>query len=441
MKVAIFGMGYVGLSLGVFLSSKGIDVDFTDVDAVKIRKFIEGETIIEEPIVTEILKTKKNMRATTFEKSLEDASLAFICVGTPSSDSGHINLKYVEECFDTITLLKPYITIVIKSTVIPGTTRNLVQKLKNSPEREDDPMFSAVIFNPEFLREGSSWEDMEHPDRIVIGEDSESGPNGEGTTELTMLYLQVYGTNIPKMIYTNTVNAEMIKYASNAFLATKISFMNEMASVCEMTAGADIKEVQRGMELDRRISPHFLNAGLGYGGSCFSKDIDALVAEYPYLDMLDAVSTINLAQRTVPWSVFSRHYDCYTGENNYEVAVLGLAFKPGTDDMRDAPSIDIIRDFLGHGAKVRVYDPKAMNNAKKIFGDEVTYASDKLNCIEGADFVVLVTEWDIFKIMDATLFKKYMRNPVVFDGRRIYNPGEMKRAGVKYYGVGYSEEQ
>jgi len=428
MKVMVIGTGYVGLVQGVCLAELGNEVVCIDIDKIKIEKLKKGISPIYEPGIEELLQ--KNIKAgriffnTKLETHVRESEVIFIAVGTPPDEDGRADLKYVLAAAEQIgRSLKSYQVIVNKSTVPIGTG----QLVKKTVAKHYKGKFD-VVSNPEFLREGSAIEDWMHPDRIVIGD---SGGDG-AARKLAKLYEVL---NSPILI-TNLETAEMIKYASNSYLATQISFANSLAIICEKV-GADAMEVAYGMKLDSRIGKRaFLNAGLGYGGSCFPKDVEALIQiardnEYDF-KILEEVEAVNAEQRQRFILKIKNKLKNLKGK---KLAVWGLSFKPKTDDIRMAPSLTIIEALTSLGTKVVAYDPVAIAGVRAIM-PEVKYAPSALDACKGADALVIITEWDEFKQIDLEKIKKALNQPIVFDGRNIYQPAEMKVKGFEYYSIG-----
>jgi UDPglucose 6-dehydrogenase len=419
------------------MAAKGLKVVGYDVDSGKIDAIKAGKTPFTEPRLDKMLEhAVKNGRFTCSDdvSILGGAEIIFLTVGTPSNSDGSINLSYISDAAGMVAgVLRPSSTpstVVVKSTVVPGTTRGLVRHMleKHSGRSVGDGLNLCV--NPEFLREGSAVTDTMKPDRIVIGDDW-----GNGARVLLRLYRRMYGHRRIPTIVTNTVNAEMIKYASNIFLAARISLANELANICQRLPGADFKTVAMGVGLDRRIGPHFLNAGLGFGGSCFPKDLRALKALARELGitpvMLEAVDQVNREQ---PYKALELAEQLVGNLRGKKAALLGLAFKPNTDDIREAVSLKIAKALLERGCSVKVYDPSAMDNFRTIFGGSVDYAENSRDCIRGVDLAILVTEWDEFKTLTSEDLLKLMRNPALVDGRRLYEPekfvGKVKFAAI-----------
>ena len=433
MRVAVIGMGYVGLVTGTCLAEMGNDVIGVDADAGRIVGLKRGELPIYEPGLEELVERNVEEGRLTFTTDIGDAVagslLVFIAVGTPSSEDGGVDMSYVHAAAREIgRYVTDYKIIVQKSTAPVGTHREIRELVAENARADFD-----VVANPEFLKEGSAVRDFMMPDRIIIG--TESRHAAEVLTDLYMPYVR---TANPIMVMDPS-SAEMTKYASNAMLACRISFINEIATLCERL-GADVGEVRRGMGADSRIGYTFLFPGVGYGGSCFPKDVRGLVktAESAGFKprLLAAIDQVNVAQRRrMIHKILSYFDDALAGKT---VAVWGLAFKPRTDDIREAPALDIIEILLARGAAVRVYDPEAMKNAKAIFGDAVHYGLSEYDALDGADALVIVTEWNEFRNPDFERMKKLMKSRVIFDGRNIYRLETMRREGFTYFGVGTS---
>jgi UDPglucose 6-dehydrogenase len=437
--ISIIGTGYVGLSTALGFTSKGYTVITSDPDKERTKKIQEANLPFREPKLQEQLenavKTGKIKCILNCEEAILDSGITFVAVGTPSRPDGSIDLQFIEaaacEIGDALKKKKPYHLIVIKSTVTPTTTETRLKPLIESHSGKKCGRGFGLCMNPEFLREGSALQDVLHPDRIIIGEyDKKSGDT------LEALFRDFYSENTPPIIRTNLSTAELIKYASNSFLATKISFINTIANICEKTPGADVTMVAKGMGLDKRISSLFLNAGLGYGGSCFPKDLKALIAYSKTIGykpaLLDAVENVN---KTQPYKAIELCRSFLNDLKDKNIAIFGLAFKPHTDDMREAVSIQIILQLLKEGAKVTAYDPVAVPNAKHIFQDRIKYAASAIQCLKNADCCILVTEWDEFKKLKPEDFIKSMKQPVLVDGRRVYNPDEFSRK-MKFAALG-----
>ncbi|MDW8063402.1 MAG: UDP-glucose/GDP-mannose dehydrogenase family protein, partial [Candidatus Caldarchaeum sp.] len=425
MKLAFIGLGYVGLTTAVCMAYRGFDVVGVEVDDEKVEKISRGIAPVKEPKLEKLLKyalSRKKFTASTSYRDAVKADVFFITVGTPSKPDGGIDLSRVAEACkhigETLATQEKVATVAVKSTVVPGTTRTLVKQKLEEASQKKVGMDLNLCVNPEFLREGAAVDDTFHPDRIVIGDDW-----GRGGKILTRLYKKFYGRKTPPTMITNTVNAEMIKYASNVFLAARISLINEVANICQRTPGADVEEVAKGIGMDRRIGPHFLRAGLGYGGSCFPKDVKALAAFAKSLGvepcMLESVQKVNDNQ---PYKAIELAERLVGNLHGRKAAVLGLSFKPNTDDIREAVSLKIINKLLEHGCTVVAYDPAATENVRRLLGNKINYAESAEECIKNADFCIVATEWDEFRRLKPEVFKKHMKKPVVIDGRRVYDP-------------------
>jgi UDPglucose 6-dehydrogenase len=426
--ICVVGTGYVGLVTGVMFADLGNSVTCIEIDQRKLAMLRDGQSPIYEPGLEELLKRNQDagrLRFTdSYEEAVPDADFVFITVGTPMGENGAADMQYVEAAARSIGkhLKKP--SIIIDKSTVPVGTGDWVTELVQS-EAGDKPF--AVVSNPEFLREGSAVNDFGRPDRIVLG-----STNREAAEQVAELHAPLQA----QVIITDLRTAEMIKYASNAFLATRISFINEIASICEQL-GADVKEVARGMGADKRIGPHFLEAGIGYGGSCFPKDVLALhhmaASAGCHPQLLQAVMDINRDAR----HSFVRKVTQLLGEDlsGKTIGVLGLAFKPNTDDMREAASVDIIKRLQERGASIRAYDPVAMEVAQEMMPD-VLYCATAYDVAKGADVLLVVTEWNEFKQLDFDKIKRFMRQPIVLDGRNVYEPETMEERGFTYRGVG-----
>ena len=438
IRISIVGIGYVGLCTGVVFASKGFSVIAVDKDPQKVASVNKGIPHFHEPDLEELLQDaiKNGFLKCTLdtEQAIINTDVTFITVGTPSNPDGSINLKQIKSCATEIgkALAKKdqFHLIVVKSTVVPGTTENIVKILLEKHSNKTCGSNFGLCMNPEFLREGSAINDAQHPDRIVIGED-----NKKSGDILQNLFQKLHEKNIP-IIRTNLPTAELIKYANNAFLATKISYINTLANICEKIPGTDITIVSQGVGFDQRINPQFLRAGIGYGGSCFPKDVNALIAfsnQVGYAPMLlQDVQKINENQAKHAVDIAKKKLGELSGKR---IAILGLAFKPDTDDIREARSIPIINQLLREGATITAYDPVARSVAKSIFGTRINYATSAINCIKNADCCMLVTEWNEFKKLKPEDFKQHMRQPIIIDGRRIYNPTEYRKK-IKFEAIG-----
>ena len=431
MKLAIIGTGYVGLVQGAVFADSGNDVICMDIDEKKINGLKKGIIPIYEPGLEEMVKRSVHENRLTFTTSLKDAvqhsDIVFLCLPTPQSDDGSADLSRVLDVAGKIAdLVDGEGILVSKSTVPVGTVDRIKMLMKEKGKNRVE-----VVANPEFLKEGAAIQDSTKPDRIVIGTKSK-----KAAEVLSELYAPFVRTGNPILIMDER-SAEMTKYAANAFLATKISFMNEMANLCTRS-GADIDLVRKGIGSDPRIGQLFLFAGVGYGGSCFPKDVKALVKtarEHDYeFRVLEAVDQVNEQQKQVIVKKLRRYFK--EKLKGVTVAVWGLAFKPNTDDLRDAPALTIINGLLAEGVNVRTHDPVAMEGAKAIFGNKVEYLDNNYDTLKGADALVIVTEWNEFRRPDFDRMKSLMKRPLIFDGRNIYDPRVMREKGFEYYGIG-----
>lgn len=439
MNIAIVGTGYVGLVTGVCFAEFGMHVTAVDTDEDRITRLANGEVLIYEPQLGEMLHRNQQQGRIEFTtdtaRAVRDSLVIFIAVGTPSREDGSADLRYVEDVARTVAKnLNGYKVIVTKSTVPVGTGRR-IQRIIHEENRNGPQGVFDIASNPEFLREGSAIEDFLRPNRVVIGADSP-----QAVAILQDLYRPLYLIEVPFVI-TTIEAAELIKYASNSFLATKVTFMNEMANLCE-ALGVDIHVVAKGMGLDQRIGPKFLHPGPGYGGSCFPKDTSALVniaKEHGCrARLVEAVVEINeeqklrMVQKIVGALGTSSGPDALDGVT---VGMLGLAFKPNTDDVRQAPALTIVNELQRLGARVRAYDPAAIEQARRIL-PEVDYRADAYSAAEGADVLVLVTEWNQFRNLDLEKIKGLMRRPILVDLRNVYEPERARMLGFTYCGVG-----
>ncbi len=427
-KVAVVGAGYVGLTTGACLADLGNTVTIVDVNRDKIAQLNDHRVPFYEPGLSELVE--RNARAgrliftTDYDEAIPGAEFAIIAVSTPEGESGEADLSYVEAAAGSIADAMDGPLIVVNKSTVPPLTGDMVEKVL---KKRNDQHPVSVVSNPEFLREGSAIQDFMHPDRVVVGSHDRAAAEKVGE-----LYAPLQA---PILVSPNIYTAEMVKYASNAFLATRISFINEIARISERV-GADAKLVAEGMGLDKRIGPAYLDAGIGYGGSCFPKDVAALAALAERFDyhpeMLNAVMDINRDQRMLPIDKLREVLDSL---QDRVIGLFGLAFKPNTDDLREAPSIDIARVLLAAGARVRAFDPAAMERTRAILPD-VEYKSNAYEVADGADAVVLVTEWNEFRHLDLDRVKESMRRPIMIDGRNIYDPDVMRQHGFTYRGIG-----
>lgn len=437
MKVAIVGTGYVGLVSGACFAEMGVDVTCVDIDKEKIEAIKKGEIPIYEPglknIVIRNYEAERLHFVTDLASILNDMEIVFIAVGTPSDDDGNANMLYVDEVVETIANnMNVPLLVVTKSTVPVGTSFRIRDKIrKRLNERGLKGLSFDVASNPEFLKEGAAVNDFMSPDRVIVGVESKSAE------ELMSRLYRPFLLNNFRIIFMDILSSEMTKYASNAMLATRISFMNDIANLCEIV-GADVNMVRKGMGSDTRIGRSFLYPGCGYGGSCFPKDIRAIIKvgeEAGYeMKVIKAVEDVNNHQKTILFNKFNQHFG---GEiEGKTVAVWGLSFKPETDDMRDAPSLTLIESLLERGVNVRAYDPAAMSEAKKYLGDRIYYAKDIYDAAFEADALIIPTEWKEFRIPGWAILKKIMNDYLVIDGRNIYNKKDVESQGFKYKGIG-----
>jgi UDPglucose 6-dehydrogenase len=430
MKIAVVGTGYVGLVAGACFAESGNDVICVDRDEAKIRLLRKGRMPIYEPGLDEMVNRNRLEHRLTFTttlgKAVRDSAIIFIAVGTPQGEDGSADLQHVlGVARDIARAMNGYKVIVDKSTVPVGTTN----KVREVIRRETTHPFS-VVSNPEFLKQGAAIEDFMKPDRVVIGAEDPRA------SELMLeLYQPFTRTGAPIMVM-DCASAELTKYAANAMLATRISFMNEVANVCELV-GADVDQVRRAIGSDRRIGTSFLFPGVGYGGSCFPKDVKAMIhfaSEKAYdFKILTAVEQVNERQKMRISAKMQAHFGTLKGKT---IGVWGLAFKPKTDDMREAPAIPLITALVDAGARVQAYDPEALKVARGIFGTKVHYVTKGYDALKAADALAIVTEWNEFRRPDFARMRKLMRSPVVFDGRNLFTPDQMKGNGFTYYSIG-----
>ncbi|MBB5174541.1 UDP-glucose dehydrogenase family protein [Texcoconibacillus texcoconensis] len=429
MNIAVVGTGYVGLVTGVALSDIGHNVTCIDIDIEKVKKMKRGESPIYEPGLEDIMKKNIEKGRLDFTKCYEDglknAQVAYIAVGTPEKEDGTADLRFIEAVAESIGQHAEHDIVVVTKSTVPVGTNDYIREIIQQNLFEN--MKVDVVSNPEFLREGSAVHDAFHGDRIVIGADTQSAAD---TIEQVNL---PFGIPIYK---TDIRSAEMIKYASNAFLATKISFVNEISNLCD-ALGANIEDVTAGMGMDARIGNKFLNAGIGYGGSCFPKDTSALVqladqAGEPF-ELLRSVIKTNDKQKRLLVEKAKERFGSLQGKT---VALLGLAFKPNTDDMREAPSITIAQELVLAGANVVGYDPIATENAKNVLPGAVTYATTAKEACQNADFAMILTEWDEIQAIQLDEYKSWLNEPILFDGRNCHNPTKAKQNGIEYHSIG-----
>ncbi len=431
MKISVIGTGYVGLVTGTCLAETGNEVVCVDIDKAKVEKMRNGIVPIYEPHLDVLfernIKANRLKFTTSLEEGLDHGDIIFLALPTPEDEDGSADLSYVLNVSEEIgKKIRQYKVIVDKSTVPVGTAEKVHAVIAKNASCEFD-----VVSNPEFLREGFAVDDFLKPERIVVGSSSE-----RATALMKKLYAPFVRSGNP-IIVMDEKSAELTKYAANSFLATKITFMNEIANYCEKV-GADVDMVRAGMGTDSRIGKRFLFPGIGYGGSCFPKDVKALQKagkEKNYdFKILNSVIEINSVQKTILLPKMEKYFN--NNLNGKTIAIWGLAFKPETDDIREAPSIDMMHALLDKGAKLQVFDPEAMPNIEKQFGNTLTYSESMYAALDGADALLICTEWSIFRTPDYNKLKKLLKSPVVFDGRNLYNTSDMETEGFTYVSVG-----
>lgn len=436
MKITIVGTGYVGLVTGTCFAEVGINVTCIDVDQRKIDNLNKGILPIYEPGLEDMVeRNARNGRlqfSTNLAESLPGSDAVFIAVGTPPGEDGSADLKYVLAVAREIgQSMTDYCVVVTKSTVPVGTAEKVRTAVRETLDKRSTDLSFDVASNPEFLKEGAAIDDFLKPDRIVVGLDS---PRAE---EIMRRLYKPFLLNGHPCIFMDIPSAEMTKYAANSMLATKISFMNDIANLCELM-GADVNMVRKGIGTDTRIGPKFIYPGIGYGGSCFPKDVKALIktaAENGYpMQVLQAVEAVNEAQKSVLFNKIVAHFG--TDLRGLTFAIWGLSFKPNTDDMREAPSLVLIEKLLAAGATVKAFDPVAMPEAQHTLGDTITYAKDEYEALIDADALLIVTEWAQFRAPNFAVMARLLRNPAIFDGRNIYDAKELREAGFTYFGIG-----
>ncbi|MEA4885180.1 MAG: UDP-glucose/GDP-mannose dehydrogenase family protein [Bacteroides graminisolvens] len=436
MNIAVVGTGYVGLVSGTCFAEMGVNVTCVDVDRNKIENLLNGKVPIYEPGLDEmVIRNYKEGRlhfTTDLVSCLNDVEVVFSAVGTPPDEDGSADLKYVLEVARTVGRhMNKYLVLVTKSTVPVGTAQKVKAAIQEELDKRGVQIEFDVASNPEFLKEGAAISDFMSPDRVVVGVESEKAKE-----LMTMLYRPFFLNNF-RVIFTDIPSAEMIKYAANSMLATRISFMNDIANLCEMV-GADVNMVRKGIGSDSRIGTKFLYPGCGYGGSCFPKDVKALIKTAEKMgysmEVLNAVERVNDQQKNV---VFNKLNVYYQGDlKGKNIAIWGLAFKPETEDMREATSLVTIELLLKAGCNVRVYDPVAMEECERRIGNVVTYATDMYDAALNADALLLITEWKQFRLPSWGVLKKTMNKPLLIDGRNIYDKEEIKGLGFDYYCIG-----
>jgi UDPglucose 6-dehydrogenase len=435
MKIAIVGTGYVGLVSGTCFADTGVNVTCVDVDQNKIERLKKGDIPIYEPGLDELVVKNVNAGRLHFTTSLEDClndqEIVFSAVGTPPDEDGSADLKYVLQVARTIGQnLNHYMVVVTKSTVPVGTAKKVREAIQEELDKRHSDVKFDVASNPEFLKEGNAIKDFMSPDRVVVGIESD-----DAKKILTKLYKPFLINNF-RVIFMDIPSAEMTKYAANSMLATRISFMNDIANLCERV-GADVNMVRAGIGSDSRIGRKFLYAGCGYGGSCFPKDVKALIKtsdDNGYsLELLKAVESVNERQKGILFDKLVKTVGDVKGKT---IAIWGLSFKPETDDMRESPSLVIIDKLLKAGCKIRVYDPVAMDECRRRIGDVVYYCKDMYDAVLDADAMLMLTEWKEFRLPTWGVIKKAMKKPLVIDGRNIYDADEMKEQGIEYHCIG-----
>jgi UDPglucose 6-dehydrogenase len=429
MNLAMIGTGYVGLVTGACFAELGNSVCCVDIDEGRIAALRAGKVPIYEPGLEELILRNLHKRlsfTTDLTAAVEASETIFITVGTPQGANGKANIEYVLAAADSIACaMNGYKIIVSKSTAPIGTADRISALMQSTTKHP-----FAVVSNPEFLKEGSAVEDFTKPDRVVLG-----GNDPKAIEALKKLY-KPYVRNGNPIIVMDARSAEMSKYAANGMLATKISFINEIATLCEQL-GANVDQVRRAIGLDQRLGPHFLFPGIGYGGSCFPKDVRALIAMGDArckLPLLEAVDQVNERQKRILIEKVRSHFGADLSRRTF--AVWGLSFKPNTDDMREAPSINVIEALLAQGASIKAFDPGAMKQARNIFNGTITYCQRSYEALEGADALLVCTEWNEFRTPEFQRIKKLLKNPVIFDGRNIFDPAEMIRMGFTYHSIG-----
>ena len=436
MKITVIGSGYVGLVTAACFSETGLDVWCMDTDEAKVARLNAGECPIYEPSLPELLQRNAAAGRLHFtsdlSRCLDGADVAFIAVGTPEGEDGSADVSYVRNVAHSVgRLMQNDLVVVVKSTVPVGTCAEVEQILAEELRERHSSLTFDVVSNPEFLKEGHAVNDFMTPDRVIIGVESD-----RARAVMAELY-RPFMMTADRILFMDRASSELTKYTANAMLATRISFMNDIANLCERV-GAKVDMVRKGIGMDQRIGPKFLYAGCGYGGSCFPKDVKALIATAAQhgcsLDVLEAVERVNARQKTVLFEKISRHFGGQPAGRT--VAVWGLAFKPGTDDMREAPSLVLIHALLEAGCRVRAFDPVAMNRARTLLGDGVFFAPDMYTAAEGADALAVVTEWKEFRLPDWKRLRSVMASPVVFDGRNIYREESLAQAGFTGYRIG-----
>jgi len=441
MKISIVGTGYVGLVTGTCFAEVGIDVTCVDIDETKIENLKNGIIPIYEPGLEEMVNRNVEKGrlhfSTSLASTLEGTQVVFSAVGTPPDEDGSADLKYVLDVAREVGRnMTDYMLIVTKSTVPVGTAQKVREAIQEELDLRGAKIEFDVASNPEFLKEGAAVEDFLKPDRIVVGVESEKAE------QLMKRLYKPFTLNGHPVIFMDVPSAEMTKYAANSMLATKISFMNDIANLCEIM-GADVNMVRKGIGSDSRIGKKFIYPGIGYGGSCFPKDVKALIKTADQngysLRVLKAVEDVNEDQKSVLFNKLSNYFN--NKLKGKTIAMWGLSFKPQTDDMREAPALTIIQKLLDAGAKVNAYDPVAMEEAKRRIGDTISYSKDQYETLIDADALLMVTEWPEFRFPNFNVVKKLLKNPVIFDGRNVYDVQEIKSMGFDYFCIGIDTEK
>ncbi len=436
MRIIVVGTGYVGLVTGACFAESGVNVTCVDNNSEKIRQLRDGAVPIYEPGLESIIRRnveKKRLNFTTqLKEGLDGAEVIFVAVGTPPGEDGSADLKHVLEVAREIgSAITDYIVVVTKSTVPVGTSEKIRKAIQGELDKRKADIRFDMASNPEFLKEGAAVEDFLKPERIVIGIDNEK------TAEIMKRLYMPFVLNNHPILFMDIASAEITKYAANAMLATRISFINEIANLCDIL-GADINHVRKGIGSDSRIGSKFIYPGSGYGGSCFPKDVKAIIKtahDNGYeLNVIKAVEKANEYQKNIIFKKMSGHFK--NDFKNKAIGIWGIAFKPKTDDIREASSLILIEQLIEAGAKIKAYDPAAMSEAKKQLGDKIEFCSDPYEAIEGADAMALMTEWSEFHLPEFNRMAELMKSKVIFDGRNIYDPAELKRLGFMYYGIG-----
>ncbi len=438
-SISIIGMGYVGLCTAATFASRGFKTVGVDIDEDRVEQIRRGKAPVHEPQLDGMLKKaaqNKLLEATNEISSISDTDSTFLTVGTPSQPDGSIDLTYVKNAAQgvgrTLREKRAYHLVIVKSTVIPGTTNETVKPILEKSSQKTIGTHLGLCSNPEFLKEGTAINDALHPDKIVIGANDKKSAG-----QLKQLYQKFYGKNLPPVIITNPETAELVKYASNAFLATKVSFINTIANIAEQIPGVDVNKVAEAIGHDPRIGPLFLKAGPGYGGSCFHKDLQALISfsKHHHYDPV----LLRSSEETNEWQadrVVELSEKLVGPLSEKRIAVLGLAFKKDTDDIREAASIRVIDRLRRNGASIVAYDPMAMSNVEKVFGDAVELAGDPQSALKGADCAIVMTEWDEFRKLKAKDYLAHMRTPNLVDARRLYQPEDYRELNLVGIGLG-----